>query len=56
MNCKTCKYYEQYGVSAMNTGVGKCRRFPPVSDNQGDATVDEPPVVREDGWCGEHKK
>jgi len=50
--CKTCRVYEPFEDS----NSGKCRRFPPVPDNKGDATVDEFPVVKEDDWCGEHCK
>ena len=48
MICKTCKYFEKTG------DVGKCHRFPPESDHNGNRTVDMQPIVREDDWCGEH--
>lgn len=48
--CKTCEFFESIG------NVGNCHRFPPNQDGQGLVTVDEQPVVKETGWCGEHKR
>ena len=48
--CRTCCFYEYFG------NAGYCHRFPPNQDGNGKNSIDEPPCVSEDSWCGEHKK
>jgi len=53
MNCKNCKFFKP---TKLNKAVGSCRRFPPIQDGNSVHTIDEFPTVRQDCWCGEHKK
>ena len=50
MICINCEYYQPLG------NAGHCHRFPPNQDGKGTSTIDEFPMVKEDDWCGEHKK
>lgn len=47
--CETCRFGKQAG------GFVSCRRFPPTSDGKGDMSVDRPPLLKRDDWCGEYK-
>ena len=48
--CEKCLFYV-----ALTDETGSCHRFPPIQDGAGKNTIDKPPTVIKDSWCGEFK-
>lgn len=56
IGCVKCFFYvPRFSDNRPGRNVGDCHRYPPIQDGAGKNTIDTPPSVYGDGWCGEWK-